>query len=325
MQPVVNREGFYNALRGGKLFPEGFSQEAVDGIEAIFNEWDTGKYGDNLNDLAYNLTTTYHETDERMSPIREYGRGKGRKYGNAYGRGFAMITWPDNYAKMERLTGIPLKDNYDNALKPGNAAKILLVGHKLGAFRGKKLSDYNLDDTNDLLAARDIINPDKHYDDAKNRMAGFTSRGKMIASYYSEFRKALSYKDVVEPKKQHDEETTMYVDAEEEQKSAAGDGDLYDNLPPLPQEYYDWLADKRKHKQAEAYAELNRKPLVKSGVTGFVAAGVASFLTAIVSQYLGVEIPPEAKDWIYGTIITVMGSGAIWKRMTATKLITSIF
>ena len=61
-------------LFGGKL-----KQSQVDGINGIIVAWD--QYGDgNIQRLAYVLATAFHETAATMQPIREYGKGKGKKY-----------------------------------------------------------------------------------------------------------------------------------------------------------------------------------------------------------------------------------------------------
>jgi len=43
--------------------------------------------------LAYALGTAHHETDRSFGPIREYGRGRGKKYYPYYGRGLVRLTW----------------------------------------------------------------------------------------------------------------------------------------------------------------------------------------------------------------------------------------
>ena len=66
------RKNFFN----GKL-----SVQQFEGIKAILVKWDESGFKD-LRWLAYMLGTVYHETARTMYPIEEYGKGKGRRYGN---------------------------------------------------------------------------------------------------------------------------------------------------------------------------------------------------------------------------------------------------
>ena len=58
------------------------SQEAVDNINLIVETCE--KYNLTYPQTAYLLATTYHETGGTMKPIKEYGKGKGRKYATIY-------------------------------------------------------------------------------------------------------------------------------------------------------------------------------------------------------------------------------------------------
>lgn len=119
---------------------------------------------------AYLLATVFHETAQTMQPIREWGQGKGRAYGLVdqsgkapYGRGYVQITWRDNYLRADRALGLKgrLAADYDLALDPDIAAKILRQGMEQGWFTGKKLSDYLQGDQASLASyaqARRIIN-----------------------------------------------------------------------------------------------------------------------------------------------------------------------
>lgn len=123
--------------------------------------------------LAYILATAWHETATKMQPVEEYGRGKGRRYGEwltnskgvkycyangdlkkpkfytqqeyshlYYGRGDSQLTWLDNYIELGKLIGVDLANNPHLALEPVNSAKILFAGTIHGKFTGKKLADY---------------------------------------------------------------------------------------------------------------------------------------------------------------------------------------
>lgn len=101
---------------------------------------------------AYVLATAIHETAGQLRPLREYGKGAGRKYGVpgkhggqiAYGRGDVQLTWDFNYEKADHELGLggALIANYDLALDPEISAKILVRGMEEGWFTGKKLADY---------------------------------------------------------------------------------------------------------------------------------------------------------------------------------------
>lgn len=119
---------------------------------------------------AYLLATVFHETAQTMQPIREWGRGKGRAYGLVdhsgkapYGRGYVQITWRDNYLRADRALGLGgrLAADYDLALDPEIAGKILKEGMVEGWFTGKKLADYLQGDDAPLaryVQARRIVN-----------------------------------------------------------------------------------------------------------------------------------------------------------------------
>lgn len=133
-------------LFGGKL-----KQSQVDGIVVTLNAWD--RYGDsNVRHLAYLLATKKWETAHTMQPIREYGRGKGKPYGKIdstgkapYGRGDVQLTWRDNYVRADRELNLGgrLAADYDLALNPEIAVRVLITGSLEGWFTGKKLGDYS--------------------------------------------------------------------------------------------------------------------------------------------------------------------------------------
>jgi hypothetical protein len=140
-----------------------------------------------VEEIQYIIATVEHETNETFKPVREaywvhdkfirkYGIMKGAKlwikwakshfitpvtkkaYFPYYGRGFAQITWKDNYAKLEKILNIPLVENPDLALDFDVSLKILIYGMKHGTFTGKKLSDYFNHNGSDFIGARKIIN-----------------------------------------------------------------------------------------------------------------------------------------------------------------------
>src|SRR5690606_16382609 len=101
----MDRKIFYDRIR--PLFGGTITQGQVEGMEAILNEWEARELTDQRH-LAYVLATAFHETAKTMQPVREYGRGKGRPYGDPdpltgliyYGRGHVQLTWKGNYRKM---------------------------------------------------------------------------------------------------------------------------------------------------------------------------------------------------------------------------------
>lgn len=137
--------------------------------------------------LAYEFATAWHES--RLKPIEEWGKGKGREYGkiNAtgkapYGRGLVQLTWHANYVKAddELKLGGKLANDYDLALEPDIAVKIMVRGMEEGWFTGKKLATYlpNPRGTHaEFKAARRIING--------------TDKDEMVAGYAVSFQDAL--------------------------------------------------------------------------------------------------------------------------------------
>ena len=183
---------FFSHIRE-KLFSGGLEQTQVDGINALVLAGVQNSL--TVQQHAYVLATAYHETARTMQPVREYGRGAGRKYGtwrtnshgvkyclkngsgNAvytqeecphlfYGRGHVQLTWYDNYqrATRELNQNLPENEHIDLVAQPSLAlnndisAKIIVLGMKQGWFTGKKLSDYINDHRTDFVSARRIVN-----------------------------------------------------------------------------------------------------------------------------------------------------------------------
>ena len=97
------------------------------------------------------LATAHHETDRRMQPIEEYGKGKGRPYGqnlkmnrtryydttNLFTDAFVQLTWYENYEKAGNKLGVNLIKNPEKALDLKIATKIMFAGMMEGWFTGK--------------------------------------------------------------------------------------------------------------------------------------------------------------------------------------------
>lgn len=172
----MNREAFFATIRHAP-FTGSLSQPQVDGMTAILDEWDRRKLTD-IRFLAYMLATTFHETARTMQPIREFGRGKGMRYGTTYyGRGFVQLTWEANYRKASTIVSVDLVAHPDRALELPIAANIMFDGMIRGWFTGKKLADYISGDHTDYTNARRIVNG--------------TDKASTIAGYAASFEKAL--------------------------------------------------------------------------------------------------------------------------------------
>jgi putative chitinase len=76
----INRPFFFTHVRR-MMFSNNLQQSQVDGMNAILDGWEAKYTADDDRWLAYALATTYHETDQHMQPINEYGKGRGRPYG----------------------------------------------------------------------------------------------------------------------------------------------------------------------------------------------------------------------------------------------------
>lgn len=186
-----DRKAFFDAIRKS-LFRK-FTQGQVDGLNAILDAWDKLAPAAPLEWVAYSLATAYHETAFTMQPIREYGRGKGRKYGAPagpyrlvyYGRGYVQLTWDYNYTKAtDELrkrgaigSGDDLLRNPELAIRPDIAAAVMIFGMIDGWFTGKRLRNYFRDGICDPVNARRIING--------------TDQAERIARHYVKFRAAL--------------------------------------------------------------------------------------------------------------------------------------
>lgn len=165
---ILTKNG-WSILRSGL---GSLSQSQVDEINFLVSEFDKDK-SINYPQASYMLATTWHETAKTMLPIEEYGKGKGRKYGQHYdidgsiykgldhiyyGRGYVQLTWLSNYNLAKQKLGIDFVNHPEYALHREHAVKILITGMKEGWFTGRKLSDYINQSKKDYVNARRIIN-----------------------------------------------------------------------------------------------------------------------------------------------------------------------
>ena len=140
----IDRAKFFaeirNSMHKGHLSPE-----QVASYEAILDAAE-GRGVSDPRHLSYILATTRGEVGSDMQPVREIGRGKGKKYGVPdpvtreiyYGRGFTQLTWADNYRKMGKRLGIDLYRNPDLALDRKVAAQINRHRHDGGHLHGQE-------------------------------------------------------------------------------------------------------------------------------------------------------------------------------------------
>jgi len=190
---MINRAFFFENAKK-HLFNGKLKQSQVDGMNAILDEWEKNYADEDDRWLAYMLATTHHETDRRMQPIEEYGKGKNRPYGQNlkmnrsrysdttnlfYGRGFVQLTWYENYEKAGNKLNVNLIKKPERALELNIATKIMFLGMMEGWFTGKKLSNYFNDDSGDVYNARRIING--------------TDKASLISDYAFDYYGSISY------------------------------------------------------------------------------------------------------------------------------------
>ena len=183
---LINRNFFFTQIRR-TMFSNDLKQSQVDGINAILDGWEAKYPTSDDRWLAYAFATTYHETDQHMQPIEEYGKGRGLPYGKPdpttgkvyYGRGFVQLTWERNYKTMSDLLGVDFVNHPELALELDNATNIMFMGMIKGLFTGKSLGDYFSKTKEDWVNARRIING--------------LDKAQAIAMYGHNFYSAISY------------------------------------------------------------------------------------------------------------------------------------
>jgi putative chitinase len=183
---MINRKFFFDYVRG-HLFDGRLRTGQVQGLNAILDEWDARHTKKDDRWLAYMLATTHHETNRTMQPIEEYGKGRGRTYGEPdpvtghayYGRGFVQLTWKYNYETVGKRLKIDLVNHPELALRLDVATQILFLGMMEGSFTRRKLSDYFNTEKDDWRSARRIING--------------LDKADLIASYGRSYYASISY------------------------------------------------------------------------------------------------------------------------------------
>lgn len=198
---------FFNIVRplfsGGRL-----TERHVEGMEAIYRG--CARAGLRPSHGAYAFATAFHETGQRMVPIREafaksdeqmvarleawYKRDKPSWISKPYwrfdadgqtwaGRGLVQITHKENYRKLGDLLGVPLTKNPNLALDLDVAVDCLIVGSQKGLYRGGHTFERHMPrdvaTREEFTAARGIINGDVR------------RNGPKIADYALTFQRAI--------------------------------------------------------------------------------------------------------------------------------------
>jgi predicted chitinase len=189
-RPLIDRSAFFAHIRRSELFPNGLSQNQVNGLENLLGVWEKYLADEPLAHLAYNLATAYHETAATMQPIKERGaRSYFDKYepgtklgkllgntevGDGYrfrGEGHVQNTGRRNaQVATDRLNekfGLGIDMVADPALRgdPLISALSLFLGNAEGWWTGKDLYDFidNIDeddaeDLREFIAGRRVVN-----------------------------------------------------------------------------------------------------------------------------------------------------------------------
>ncbi|HEX3560559.1 MAG TPA: hypothetical protein VHU19_15240 [Pyrinomonadaceae bacterium] len=168
-----NHKTFFDQYK--QAFNAKFTQSQVDGLESLLTSIEQDPDITDVRWAAYMLATVKHECADKWQPIEEYGKGRGRKYGNPvtvtgsdgkkytnvyYGRGYVQLTWDYNYKNLSTAIGLgdAMYINPALALDPSDAYKVMSYGMRNGTFTGKKLANYINGSTCDYKNARRIIN-----------------------------------------------------------------------------------------------------------------------------------------------------------------------
>lgn len=113
---------------------------------------------------AYLIATTEHETGNTWKPVKEAfwksetWRQQNLSYYPWYGRGYVQLTWKNNYAKYEQITGVPLTQDPNQAMSPSVALFTMVHGSQYGVFTGQNLPQYINANQVDFYHARQVIN-----------------------------------------------------------------------------------------------------------------------------------------------------------------------
>ncbi|HSU15333.1 SH3 domain-containing protein [Longimicrobium sp.] len=163
------------------------TQAQTDGLNEILAAAEADAQISDIRWLAYMLATVKHECADRWKPIEEFGKGKGRKYGNPvtvtdpagkqftnvyYGRGYVQLTWDWNYRQFGSFLKNRLLYEPQLALDADIAYQIMSYGMRNGSFTGARLGRFINDAGCDYVNARKIINGM----DQAQRIAGYATK-----------------------------------------------------------------------------------------------------------------------------------------------------
>lgn len=176
---LTDASAFFSKVRATTGDLDQIQVDTINGLISAAAHWPIGW-------LAYGLATAWHEA--RFKPIPEFGKGRGKPYGvrgkyqdEQYGRGLVQLTWDRNYEWADKALGLngSLLANFDRALEPEIATRILVKGMEEGAFTGKSLSTYigKRGTVAEFTQARRIING--------------VDRAQLIAGYAVSFQDSL--------------------------------------------------------------------------------------------------------------------------------------
>jgi Chitinase class I len=175
---MINKILFQNRLKTFGLFQSATNSQ-VSGCNDIIDAFLSNNLTD-INQLAYILATVYHETAQKMQPVKEFGGIKylmSKAYYPYYGRDLVQTTWKANYEKVKKFIGVDVVTTPDLIEQMPLAAKVAVVFMSKGWYTGKKLSDYINSETKDYKSARRIING--------------MDKADLIASHAAKFEKCL--------------------------------------------------------------------------------------------------------------------------------------
>ena len=189
--PSVNLELFFGTIRPSTMYKR-LTASQVAGHEVIIAKMKEHKVP--LSWAAYILATAYHETAQRMQPVREglnasdAWRKRNLRYYPWYGRGHVQLTWEENYRKADKKLGLggALVANADLALDPEISAEVMVVGMIEGWFSGDKKGRHTL--------VRHLPNRNKatrsQFKNAR-RIVNLMDKADLIAGYAVIYQEAL--------------------------------------------------------------------------------------------------------------------------------------
>ena len=180
---LASPDKFYAAIR--PLFDK-LTTAQFEGIEAKLAAFAAS--GAPIAHVAYGLGTSFWETGQKMQPVTEIGRGRGKAYGKPgkhggqvpYGRGDVQLTWDGNYEIADAELGLKgaLLADFSCALETDISARIMVRGMTEGWFAGDKVGRHKfarylpakgVATSQQFTAARRIINGI----DRAEKVAGF--------------------------------------------------------------------------------------------------------------------------------------------------------